>query len=172
VDDVADAFAVHGVGGLWGLLAAGLVGTPANYLEAYPHAGRARAAQCAGVWHGGDGRALAANGVLALALLGWAAAWSGLAFGGLRHLLWLRRHSPLGANLDDSTHADHVLQVGRGCWNSFKRPHQPAGQHTAEHYSSSSSSSSFICCAFQRQTLISAPAYRSSTWTARTPVDK
>ena len=31
VDDVVDAFAVHGVGGLWGLVAVGFVSTQANY---------------------------------------------------------------------------------------------------------------------------------------------
>lgn len=79
--------------------------------EAYPHTSAARAAQCAGVFYGGDGSSLGANIIFALALIAWAGAWSSLAFGTLWHLLWLRQHAPPGVNIDDSTHNNHVLKV-------------------------------------------------------------
>jgi ammonia channel protein AmtB len=127
VDDVVDAAAVHGVGGLVGLLAAPLFATPQHYQHTYLHASDARAAQCAGVFYGGDGSGLAANLVFALALVGWATVFTGGVFFLLHRQLILRNDVQLGANLDDSQHNNHFLQeidreTNKSASNSPGRP--------------------------------------------------
>ena len=110
VDDVVDAASVHGVGGLVGLFAAPLFANKQHYQQAYVHAPEERAAHCAGIFHGGDGSALAANAVFALALVLWATVFTGGMFSLLQSLLILRNDVQLGANMDDSQHNYHSLQ--------------------------------------------------------------
>lgn len=62
VDDVVDAFAVHGVNGLWGILALGLFGNPD------------KGAGGNGAFYGGD--QLGTQLLAGLIIAAWAAAWS------------------------------------------------------------------------------------------------
>lgn len=110
VDDVVDAASVHGVGGLVGLFAAPLFANKQHYQQAYVHVSEERAAHCAGIFYGGDGSALAANAVFALALVLWATVFTGGMFYLLQRLLILRNDVQLGTNMDDSQHNNHSLQ--------------------------------------------------------------
>ena len=84
IDDVVNAFPVHGACGLWGVLAAGLFTTENNYRQAYASHysnGENRAQHCAGLFYGGSGSQLAANIVLALTILAWVGGISVILFG-------------------------------------------------------------------------------------------
>jgi Amt family ammonium transporter len=84
IDDVVDAFPVHGASGLWGVIAAGLFTTEDNYRKAYASEysdGEDRAKHCAGVFYGGDGSQLGANLVLALVVIAWVGGISTIIFG-------------------------------------------------------------------------------------------
>ena len=64
IDDVVDAFAVHGACGFWGIIAAALFSTEYFYSITYIHLGDDthfnRKDKCAGVFYGGDGSSLLA----------------------------------------------------------------------------------------------------------------
>jgi len=62
IDDVVDAFPVHGVNGLWAIIAAGLFGNPDEGIGGN------------GVFYGGD--QLGVQVVGALAIIAWTATWS------------------------------------------------------------------------------------------------
>jgi len=64
IDDVVDAFAVHGATGFWGLMALGLFGNPADGLGGN------------GILHGGEGAAATFGAQLVAGIL--IAAWSGI----------------------------------------------------------------------------------------------
>lgn len=93
VDDVVNAFPVHGLAGLWGLIAAGLFSTEDNYGRAYSATytdGGNRASHCAGVFYGGGGHLLAANLILAVVIIAWVGGLSIIIFGGSSMLGILR----------------------------------------------------------------------------------
>lgn len=84
IDDVVEAFPVHGACGLWGVLAAGLFTTEDNYRRAYASVysdNGDRAEHCAGVFYGGGGSQLAANIVQCLVLIAWVGVISLIVFG-------------------------------------------------------------------------------------------
>lgn len=73
-DDSSGAVGVHVVGGVWGLLAAGLLTSQVGYkstIEEFYLSGENRAFYCNGVWYGGSGNQLAANIVFILATIAW-----------------------------------------------------------------------------------------------------
>lgn len=80
VDDVLDAFAVHGACGLWSLLASGLFAKGASV----------GGGGGGGVFAGGDGSLLAASLVEALSIVAWVSAFGLLVYAPLHHRGLLR----------------------------------------------------------------------------------
>lgn len=76
IDDVVDAFPVHAANGLWGVLAAGLFGDPAEGIGGN------------GAFFGGDQLGVQVVGALIIVL--WSAAWSFLILLPLRLIGFLR----------------------------------------------------------------------------------
>ena len=68
IDDVVDAFPVHGCCGLWGVLAAPLFATEFYYAQSYYSD---RKDDCAGVFYGGDGGSLGAAICFVLTDIAW-----------------------------------------------------------------------------------------------------
>jgi Amt family ammonium transporter len=87
IDDVVDAFPIHGVCGFYGVFMTGLFATKNNFASAY-YADRAE--KCAGVFYGGDGSMLAANITMLLAIIAWTGTCSTFVFGILYKLNLLR----------------------------------------------------------------------------------
>merc|ERR1719182_1395629 len=96
IDDVVDAFSVHGTCGIWGVLALGLFGNPDEGMGGN------------GLFYGGDQLRTQVMGVIVI--IAWTAALSVLIFAPLRKVGWLRlgdifqdegcdimEHSPIGA---------------------------------------------------------------------------
>ena len=84
IDDVVDAFPVHGACGVWGVIAAGLFTTENNYRRAYAPTfsdGTDRAQHCAGAFYGGSGNMLGANLIFILVVLAWVGFWATFVFG-------------------------------------------------------------------------------------------
>jgi len=81
VDDVVDAFAVHGACGLWSLLACGLFADGADLMSG---------ATVRGALHGGGGTLLAAELLAACSIIAWSVLLATLTFGILRHRGWMR----------------------------------------------------------------------------------
>ncbi|KAJ1459203.1 ammonium transporter AmtB-like domain-containing protein, partial [Pelagophyceae sp. CCMP2097] len=102
VDDVVDAVAVHGVCGMWGVLAAAFFATPYYYEMSY---NSARKDDCAGLFFGGDGGSM----VAALGCIGTIACWVGgttsCLFGVLKMANLLRVSEEVeDMGMDDSKH--------------------------------------------------------------------
>lgn len=87
IDDVISAVPVHGVCGLWGLIATGLFATPNHYGTAYS---ADRRFKCAGIFYGGDGNQLLANIIGGIVMMLWSAALSSLVYYILKHFEILR----------------------------------------------------------------------------------
>ncbi|KAJ8602618.1 hypothetical protein CTAYLR_010205 [Chrysophaeum taylorii] len=103
IDDPVDAFAVHGVCGLWGVIAAALFAAPFYYSRAYDDE---RAHRCASVFYGGNpGGSLQAAVLFCLFLIAWVTATGLLAFL-LIHLLL-----PGGARMALEAHASWETAV-------------------------------------------------------------
>lgn len=107
IDDVVDAFPVHGCCGLWGVIAAALFATEFYYARAYYSD---RKDDCAGVFFGGDGGSLGAALVFVLVDI----AWTGTNIFILMFLL--KKFYPYGIRvseqvetigMDDSKHGGH-----------------------------------------------------------------
>ena len=81
IDDVVDAAPVHGFCGMWGVIASGFFATDYNYANAYYSA---RAADCAGVFYGGDGSTLGVAVIFVLFLLAWVGGIMTFVFAGLK----------------------------------------------------------------------------------------
>jgi len=102
IDDVVDAVAVHGVCGMWGVIAAACFATPYYYGMAYYSD---RKEDCAGIFYGGDGGSM----IAALGCIGTIIAWVGgtmsIMFGTLRALNLHRVSDEIEeAGMDDSKH--------------------------------------------------------------------
>jgi len=83
IDDVVDAFPVHGACGCWGVVAAALFATKENYSASYGiYEGAADT--CAGLFYGGKGNQLTANLLFVLFVAAWTGGWSLVVFGALR----------------------------------------------------------------------------------------
>ena len=109
VDDVVDAFPVHGACGAWGVIAASLFATEYYYKIAY-YSDDDRASECAGVFYGGDGGALGSACLFVLFIIAWV--------GGTMTLLFTAMHLTIGIRcspeeeamgMDDSKHGGSVL---------------------------------------------------------------
>ncbi|CAM9284939.1 unnamed protein product, partial [Hapterophycus canaliculatus] len=87
VDDVVDASVVHGLCGLWGMVATGLFTTKAGYARAYSED---RMIDCCGVFYGCSGNLLGANVVFVLAQLAWVGGTAVALFLGIQLTLGLR----------------------------------------------------------------------------------
>jgi len=70
IDDVVDAFPVHGACGAWGVISAALFATQFYYDKAY-YSDDDRKDDCAGVFYGGDGGSLGAGVLFILSNIGW-----------------------------------------------------------------------------------------------------
>ena len=81
VDDVVDAFPVHGACGAWGVIAASLFATEWYYKQAYYSD---RAEDCAGVFYGGDGGGLLAAILFVLFIIVWVGGTTTALFLGLK----------------------------------------------------------------------------------------
>ena len=122
VDDVVDAFAVHGACGTWGVIAAGLFTTENNYRKAYASTysdGSDRALHCAGVFYGGSGSLLGANIVLILMLILWVGGIAFIIFGSAKYFGILRiRPEKEGYGLDYAHHCSkdemEAIKAGTG----------------------------------------------------------
>ena len=120
VDDVVDAFAVHGACGVWSLVAVGLLADGSTaaatvYGEATADAGRGA---IVGVFYGGDGALLGAEVVAALAIAGWCLALGTLLFGAMRRLSWLR------VSADVELVGIDIRRVHSRCAPCGTRPHR------------------------------------------------
>ncbi|KAJ8610380.1 hypothetical protein CTAYLR_003887 [Chrysophaeum taylorii] len=71
IDDVVDAFPVHGACGCWGVIAAALFASEFYYANAYYSD---RKDDCAGIFYGGDGGSLGAAVCFIFADIGWTGA--------------------------------------------------------------------------------------------------
>lgn len=89
IDDVVDAFAVHGACGIWGVLAAPIFATEYYYARAYYSA---RADDCAGIFYGGDGGSLGAACLFLLVLFAWVGSTMSITFGVLKYGNFLDLH--------------------------------------------------------------------------------
>ncbi|CAM9854619.1 unnamed protein product [Ectocarpus sp. 12 AP-2014] len=87
IDDVVDASVVHGLCGLWGMVATGLFTTKLGYARAYAED---RADECCGVFYGCSGSLLAANVIFVLAQLAWVGGTAVVLFLGIKYSLGLR----------------------------------------------------------------------------------
>jgi len=104
VDDVVDAFPVHGACGCYGVWMAALFATKENYSASYGIYDGA-ADTCAGVFYGGAGNQLGANIVFTLFVLAWTGAWSLVVFSGLKYFGVLRVSSDVEDDgMDSSEH--------------------------------------------------------------------
>ncbi|KAJ8601165.1 hypothetical protein CTAYLR_008272 [Chrysophaeum taylorii] len=74
IDDVVDAFPVHGATGIWGVLAPGLFGTEYYYKLAIDPNDARRAKRCQGIFYGGTGASLGVSVLYLLAVIAWTSA--------------------------------------------------------------------------------------------------
>jgi len=111
IDDVVDAFPVHGACGCWGVIAAALFATKENYAAAYGiYAGAEDV--CGGVLYGGAGNQLGANLLFVLFVAAWTGGWSLLVFGGLKHQGLLRVEARVEEEgMDSSEHGAPASQT-------------------------------------------------------------
>ena len=104
IDDVVDAFPVHGACGCWGVIAAALFATKENYSASYGiYEGAADT--CAGLFYGGKGNQLTANLLFVLFVAAWTGGWSLIVFGALKQYGILRVSSDVEEEgMDSSEH--------------------------------------------------------------------
>lgn len=109
IDDVVGAVPVHGFCGIWGVIAPGLFTSKEQYASAYYSA---RAAECAGIFYGGNGNMLAANLVFILAVIGWTGALSLCLFLACKMTIGVRVSLEVEENgMDDSKHGGKVFSA-------------------------------------------------------------
>ena len=102
VDDVLDAFAVHGACGCWSMLAAGFMANGAATVGPGP----------LGVFYSGDGRLLAANVLAVLAISAWALLL------GTAAMVPLRRAGLMRISAEFETTGIDVSEMGRAAYSS------------------------------------------------------
>lgn len=109
IDDVVDAFPVHGCCGAFGVFMTGFFATKDNYSAAYYGD---RAGKCAGVLYGGSGNMLGANIVSIIVIFCWVTFWSCVLFGGLKSVNLLRVDDAVEEEgLDSSEHGASPKQI-------------------------------------------------------------
>ena len=114
IDDVVDAFPVHGCCGCYGVLMAALFATKENYNAAYGIYDGA-ADTCAGLFYGGSGKGFAAALAFCTFVLLWTGVCSLVIFGGLKKagLLRIDESSEL-AGMDASEHGVEIRKLPAG----------------------------------------------------------
>ncbi|KAJ1453573.1 ammonium transporter family-domain-containing protein [Pelagophyceae sp. CCMP2097] len=108
VDDVVDAFPVHGACGAWGVLAASLFAQEFYYKRSYSDDDD-RAEDCQGVFYGGDGGAVSAAVLFILFVVFWVGSTIGSLFLLLKYTIGVRVSKEVEElGMDDSKHGGHV----------------------------------------------------------------
>ena len=102
VDDVLDAFAVHGACGCWSMLAAGFLANGAAIVEPGP----------LGIFYGGDGQLIAANLLAVVTISAWALLL------GSATLLPLHRAGLMRISAEFETTGIDVSEMGRAAYSS------------------------------------------------------
>ncbi|KAJ8608617.1 hypothetical protein CTAYLR_009170 [Chrysophaeum taylorii] len=106
IDDVVDAFPVHGACGIWGVLAAGLFASEFYYANAYYSD---RKDDCAGVFYGGDGGSLGSAICFVLTNIAWTGANMTILMTILSKTVGVRVTEHVETiGMDDSKHGGHV----------------------------------------------------------------
>ena len=108
IDDVVDAFPVHGACGCWGVIAGGIFATEYYYKIAY-YSDDDRASQCAGIFYGGDGGALGAACLFCLFIVSWVGGTVTLLFFIMKYTIGIRcSPEEEESGMDDSKHGGRV----------------------------------------------------------------
>ena len=108
IDDVVDAFPVHGCCGCWGVLAAGIFSTEFYYGIAY-YSDDDRKSDCAGVVYGGDGGSLGAAILFILTNIAWTGSTMTILLSILQVTIGVRVSSEVEEiGMDESKHGGHV----------------------------------------------------------------
>lgn len=114
IDDVVDAFPVHGCCGCYGVLMAALFATKENYNAAYGIYDGA-ADTCAGLFYGGSGNGFAAALAFCTFVLLWTGVCSLVIFGGLKKAGLLRiDESSEEVGMDASEHGVEIKKLPAG----------------------------------------------------------
>lgn len=105
IDDVVDAFPVHGACGMWGVLASGFFASEFFYANAYYSD---RKDDCAGVFYGGDGGSLGSAICFILTNIGWTGGNITLLMTLLKFTVGVRVSEDVETiGMDDSKHGGH-----------------------------------------------------------------
>lgn len=116
IDDVVDAFPVHGCCGAWGVIAASLFATDFYYTRAYAvyvEFDDDRAEDCAGIFYGGHGGSLAAAVVFVIVNIAWTGANMIILFSLLKMTIGIRAVEEADEKgLDDSKHGGQPAALG------------------------------------------------------------
>lgn len=108
IDDVVDAFPVHGCCGCWGVIAAALFATEYYYNLAY-YSDDDRKDDCAGAFYGGDGGSLGAGLLFILTDIAWTGTTMTILLSVLQATIGVRVSSTVEEiGMDESKHGGHV----------------------------------------------------------------
>jgi len=108
IDDVVDAFPVHGCCGAWGVIGASLFATEYYYKIAY-YSDDDRASECQGVFYGGDGGSIGAALLFVLFIIAWVGSSMTLLLTVLKFTIGVRVSEEVESiGMDDSKHGGHV----------------------------------------------------------------
>jgi Amt family ammonium transporter len=111
IDDVVDAFPVHGACGAWGVLAASLFATKYYYKLGY-YSDDERAEDCAGAFYGGDGGSVQAAILFILFIIVWVGGASAVMFLALKFTIGVRVSEEIEEmGMDDSKHGGNVMNT-------------------------------------------------------------
>jgi ammonium transporter, Amt family len=90
VDDAVDAFTVHGLNGVLGVLVPGFFAAEEAVVAAYGLSAHVDNRDYAGVFMGGDGHQLGYQALFIVWVIGWTVSWTTIVFLALRHTVGLR----------------------------------------------------------------------------------
>ena len=111
VDDPVEAIAIHGFGGMWGVVATGLFATQDFVLETYGQLADGSLRQY-GWWQGGNGKLLGAQIVWVLVIIGWVSAMMAPFFFLFKVIGFLRVSADMErAGLDASHHGGSAYNL-------------------------------------------------------------
>lgn len=111
VDDPVEAIAIHGFGGMWGVVATGLFATQDFVLECYGQLADGSLRQY-GWWVGGNGKLLGAQIVWVLVIIGWVSAMMAPFFFLFKVIGFLRVSADMErAGLDASHHGGSAYNL-------------------------------------------------------------
>ncbi|KAL6751395.1 putative ammonium transporter [Haematococcus lacustris] len=105
IDDPCQAFPMHGMAGIWGMLFVGLLGKESYIVQVY---GKPSGKNLMGLFYGGHGQLLLCQFIAVVVVIAWVCFWSGLFFWTMKKLGLLRVHmADEAVGLDASAMADH-----------------------------------------------------------------